>query len=65
MIPDLDTWFEQEVLPHERSLVRYITRVWPNGSEIQDIVQDVCKVAQQVRAVEERCNFKGRRYMRR
>jgi RNA polymerase sigma-70 factor (ECF subfamily) len=37
---DLDTWFEQEVLIHERSLVRYLTRVWANTSEIQDIVQE-------------------------
>jgi RNA polymerase sigma-70 factor (ECF subfamily) len=41
VIPDLDSWFEQEVLLHERSLVRYLTRVWPNTSEIQDIVQEV------------------------
>ena len=41
MLSHLDTWFEQEVLPHERSLVRYLTRVWPNNSETQDIVQEV------------------------
>jgi RNA polymerase sigma factor (sigma-70 family) len=37
----LEQWFAREVLAHERSLVRYLTRVWPNRDEVPDLRQDV------------------------
>jgi RNA polymerase sigma factor (sigma-70 family) len=37
----LDEWFATEILPHEGALVRYLTRVWPNSSEVLDLRQDV------------------------
>jgi RNA polymerase sigma-70 factor (ECF subfamily) len=36
----LDNWFVREVLPHEAALLRYLARVWPDASEIQDIRHD-------------------------
>jgi RNA polymerase sigma factor (sigma-70 family) len=36
----LDSWFVREVLPHEAALLRYLARVWPDASEIQDIRHD-------------------------
>ena len=36
----VDDWFAREVLPHEGALLRYITRVWPNPADIQDIRHD-------------------------
>lgn len=36
----LDNWFVREVLPHEAALLRYLARVWPDTSEIQDIRHD-------------------------
>lgn len=35
-----DQWFKREVLCHEESLVRYLSRVWPRRDEIADIRQD-------------------------
>ena len=40
MLTDLDNWFVHEVLPHEASLMRYLARVWPDRSEIEDIRHD-------------------------
>jgi RNA polymerase sigma factor (sigma-70 family) len=40
MLRDLDNWFVHEVLPHEASLMRYLARVWPDRSEIEDIRHD-------------------------
>lgn len=37
----IDQWFAAEVLPHEAALMRYLTRVWPNCAEVQDLRQDV------------------------
>src|SRR5215469_8315858 len=37
---NLDNWFVREVLPHEAALLRYLARVWPDASEIQDIRHD-------------------------
>jgi RNA polymerase sigma factor (sigma-70 family) len=36
----LDNWFVREVLPHEAALLRYLARVWPDATEIQDIRHD-------------------------
>jgi RNA polymerase sigma factor (sigma-70 family) len=36
----LDDWFVREVLPHEAALLRYLARVWPDATEIQDIRHD-------------------------
>lgn len=40
MLDDLDNWFLREVLPHEAALLRYLARVWPDRSEIEDIRHD-------------------------
>jgi RNA polymerase sigma-70 factor (ECF subfamily) len=37
----LDLWFAAEILPHEGALVRYLSRVWRNSSEVLDLRQDV------------------------
>jgi hypothetical protein len=39
MLGDLDNWFAHEALPHEVALMRYLARVWPDRSEIEDIRQ--------------------------
>jgi len=41
VINALDQWFATEILPHEGALVRYLTRVWPNRSEVLDLRQDI------------------------
>jgi RNA polymerase sigma factor (sigma-70 family) len=41
VISALDQWFATEILPHEGVLVRYLTRVWPNRSEVLDLRQDI------------------------
>jgi RNA polymerase sigma factor (sigma-70 family) len=41
MLRGLDQWFATEVLPHERILERYLSRVWRNPSEVPDLVQEV------------------------
>ncbi len=40
MLSELDNWFTHEVLPHEAALMRYLGRVWPDRSEIEDIRHD-------------------------
>jgi RNA polymerase sigma factor (sigma-70 family) len=40
MLSDLDNWFAHEILPHEAALMRYLARVWPDRSEIEDIRHD-------------------------
>lgn len=37
----LDVWFAREILVHEASLIRYLTRVWPHREEIHDLRQEV------------------------
>ncbi len=37
----LDRWFAREILAHERSLMRYLARVWPNRDEIADLRQEI------------------------
>jgi RNA polymerase sigma factor (sigma-70 family) len=41
VITPLDEWFASQILPHEGVLVRYLTRVWPNSSEVLDLRQDI------------------------
>jgi RNA polymerase sigma-70 factor (ECF subfamily) len=36
----LNIWFAREVLAHEASLLRYLTRVWPNRDEVHDLCQE-------------------------
>ena len=36
----LEQWFIREVLAHEGALMRHLSRVWPNHSEIRDIRQE-------------------------
>ena len=41
-MPDaLEDWFRREILPHEAALVRFLSRKWVNGSEVQDIRHDI------------------------
>jgi RNA polymerase sigma factor (sigma-70 family) len=40
VITALDQWFAAEILPHEGTLVRYLSRVWRNSSEVLDLRQD-------------------------
>jgi RNA polymerase sigma factor (sigma-70 family) len=37
----LEQWFAREILAHEQSLVRYLTRVWPNRDDVPDLRQDI------------------------
>jgi RNA polymerase sigma-70 factor (ECF subfamily) len=41
MNQDLDQWFANEILLHEAALTRYLIRIWPNGSDIADLRQDI------------------------
>lgn len=36
----LNTWFKREILAHERSLVRYLSRSWSNRQDVCDLRQD-------------------------
>ena len=36
----LEQWFIREVIAHEGALMRHLSRVWPNRSEIRDILQE-------------------------
>lgn len=40
MDEDLDGWFAREILSHEASLVRYLTRMWRNRHETLDLRQE-------------------------
>jgi RNA polymerase sigma factor (sigma-70 family) len=37
----LDHWFVTEILIHEAALVRYLSRVWPNASDISELRQEI------------------------
>lgn len=37
----LKSWFLREILAHEASLVRYLTRIWPWREEVHDLRQEV------------------------
>jgi len=41
MKESLDTWFKREVLIHEPTLMRYLSRVWSARDEVEDLRQDV------------------------
>jgi RNA polymerase sigma factor (sigma-70 family) len=41
VLNDLDHWFATEILPYEGLLVGYLTRVWPNNSDVLDLRQDI------------------------
>jgi RNA polymerase sigma factor (sigma-70 family) len=41
VLNDLDQWFAAEILPLEGLLVGYLTRVWPNPSDVPDLRQDI------------------------
>lgn len=40
VITALDQWFATEILPHEGALVRYLSRLWRNSSEVLDLRQE-------------------------
>jgi RNA polymerase sigma factor (sigma-70 family) len=39
--PDVDAWFEREVLPLEAALMQFLQHNWRNKSDIGDIRQDI------------------------
>jgi RNA polymerase sigma-70 factor (ECF subfamily) len=39
--PEVDTWFEREVLPLEAALMQYLQHNWRNKGDIADLRQDV------------------------
>ena len=39
--PDVDAWFEREVLPLEAALMQYLQHNWRNASDITDLRQDI------------------------
>ena len=39
--PDVDAWFEREVLPLEAALMQYLQHNWRNKSDIADLRQDI------------------------
>jgi len=41
MNDSVEQWFAREILAHEQSLTRYLTRVWPNRDEVSDLRQDI------------------------
>ncbi|RYD15163.1 MAG: sigma-70 family RNA polymerase sigma factor [Lysobacteraceae bacterium] len=41
MATDLDDWFVREILAHERALVQYLQRCWPQRDEHHDLLQEV------------------------
>jgi RNA polymerase sigma-70 factor (ECF subfamily) len=41
VLTPLDQWFAAEILPLEGTLVRYLSRVWPNPAEVPDLRQDI------------------------
>lgn len=40
LMDSLQEWFKREIVVHEVSLVRFITRVWPSRHEVEDIRQE-------------------------
>lgn len=39
--PDVDAWFEREVLPLEAALMQFLRHNWRNRSDISDLRQDI------------------------
>jgi len=58
MSTSLDSWFTEEILPHEPSLMRLLARVWPRRDEHSDLRQEtyarVYEAAQQARPLNAR-----------
>jgi RNA polymerase sigma factor (sigma-70 family) len=40
MDDDLQQWFIREILVHERALLRFMTRVWPDRAEVDDLCHE-------------------------
>jgi RNA polymerase sigma factor (sigma-70 family) len=40
MSDELRLWFSQEILPHERALMRFLGHVWPDPAEVNDLCQE-------------------------
>ena len=40
MDESLKQWFTREILVHERALLRFLARVWPDRAEIDDLCHD-------------------------
>lgn len=41
MPTDLDDWFAREILVHERALMHYLQRCWPQRDELHDLRQEI------------------------
>src|ERR1041384_4590478 len=41
MSDSIDSWFKREVLVHEPALRRYLTRIWRQSDEINDLRQEI------------------------
>ena len=39
--PEVDAWFEREVLPLEAALMQFLQHNWRNKSDIADLRQDI------------------------
>ncbi len=40
MSESLQAWFKREIVAHERALLRFIARTWPDAAEVEDIRQE-------------------------
>lgn len=40
MDDSLNQWFAREILVHERALVQFLARVWPDRAEVDDLCQE-------------------------
>ena len=41
VLTELDHWFAREILTHEESLTRFLSRAWPQRDEIHDLRQEI------------------------
>lgn len=39
-LDSLDDWFSREILVHERALLKFLMRVWPDKAEVDDLCQE-------------------------
>lgn len=39
-VDQLDDWFVREILVHERALLKFLLRVWPDKAEVDDLCQE-------------------------
>lgn len=39
-VDSLDAWFAREILVHERALLKFLMRAWPDRAEVDDLCQE-------------------------